>query len=229
MLYSGNVTNKDVDMERIFRAATLLGLASLAACGAAGPNPAHATSPVAGPIASGVDMLNGPAMSDEIHGVLPRGAEVLAVSQGDINADGRPDVVVALDSNADAAGARLPRSMLLFVRDAEGQLQLAARNDRIVPCAECGGSLGEPSIHLVSGPGSFMVRTEGGAGWLWSNEYSFEHSGNNTWQLVSVSRMSSHRVSHETSSSNRTADDFGQMDFVDFDPETIDDTALPRE
>lgn len=166
-------------------------------------------------------------MADEVRGLLPSGTEVLSLSRGDINADARPDVVVAVDGSS--GDAKTPRSILLFVRDAEGQLRLAARNDHIVPCAECGGSLGEPGVHLVSRSGSFVLRTEGGTGWHWSNEYSFEHAGSDRWQLVSVSRTRTHRTSHETSSSTRTPGDFGQVDFVDFNPETIDDTSLPRE
>src|SRR5690606_3805776 len=104
-------------MERVFRAIVFAGVATLAACGTVEPNEAHASSHVSRPSGPDVDTSIGPAVPDEIHGILPRGAEVLAVSRGDINADGRPDVVVAFDANPAGASPREPRSMVLLVRD----------------------------------------------------------------------------------------------------------------
>lgn len=216
-------------MERIFRAAAMAVLVMLAACGPVEANQDNATSSMAPP-ASGADVTEDPAAADEIRSLLPPDAHVLATSQGDINADGRPDMVVALDnaSGEDASGQR-PGSLLLFVRDAEGHLQLSARNDRIVPCASCGGSLGAPSIQLRSASGTFMLTAEGGTGWLWSNEYSFTHQGNNRWQLGSIARMATHRTSHETTLSKQAPADFGVVDFAEFDPETIEDGAWSEE
>jgi hypothetical protein len=163
---------------------------------------------------------DGLAAIDELQSLLPAGAEVLASSTGDIDGDLRPDMVVAVDLDP-RAGGDTPRSLLLFVRDTEGQLQLGARNDIIVPCAECGGSLGPPSILLDSGSSHFILRTEGGTGWLWSNEYAFRYSGNGRWQLESVREVASSRTSEETTSTRRTAQDFGSVDFVKFDPHAI--------
>lgn len=220
---------KEVDMERILRAAALAGLAALTACGTVEADRGDA-SPLATRPTSSVDPTDPAFAPDEILGLLPRDTNLLAFSQGDINADGRLDVVVALENSSETAASDLSsRSLQLFLRDAQGHLRLAATNSRIVPCETCGGLMGMPTILLETASGSFMLRTEGGTGWLWSNEYSFTHRGNNRWELASVVRMATHRVSHETTVSEHAQADFGVIDFVEFDPDTIEGKVQRRE
>lgn len=188
---------------------------ALAACGAGGLEDAapEALFPEA---SSGIGQR--PPSTDEFKGLLPSGSEILAVTRGDIDASGHPDVVLAVD---DSTPAEQPRSLLLLVRGDDGNLRLAARNDRIVPCHTCGGSMGEPSVHLDSDTGTFTLTTEGGTGWLWSNEYVFEHDGGDRWLLKTFTRMTSSRTTHESEQTILTSDDLGAIDFVEFDPEAI--------
>ena len=72
---------------------------------------------------------------------VPAGLEVLQAQPGDLNGDAYPDVVLALRQpqlaeEADGSAARL---LLLLLGQADGQYRLAARNDHVVMCAQCGG------------------------------------------------------------------------------------------
>ena len=185
-------------METVFRAVLLALALSLVAC---------ATSDA--------------SAAEDLGGVIPAGTRVLAVSRADVDADGRPDVVAVIEhGNVDGPGPQRSRSLVVYVPDGDG-LRLAARNDRIVPCGTCGGTLGEPSLYLDSEPGSFTLRTEGGSGSLWSNEYVFEFAGDGRWLLQSITHVTSSRTSNETDQSRLASDDFGRIDFVEFDPEVV--------
>lgn len=202
-------------MERIFRAAVVPGIALLVACGADRSDPGAADPPAA---------------MDDIASLIPAGAEVLAESRGDINADGVPDVVLALEQVPAEGGVSEPvRSLLLLVGSADGGLRSVARNDRIIPCATCGGSLGEPSIHLIAGDGAFTLVTEGGTGALWSNEYTFKHEGDSRWMLESIVETTHSRTGSENTRRALTPDEFGRLEFTAFDPRAFEEAGLGQE
>ena len=209
-----------MDME--FRAVMLAGALVLAACGATATGEDRSGVPGnQAPPTTAAHPREAEAL-DELLRASPQGSRILAAAHGDINADGTPDAVVALSHGADdGSHGEEFRSLLLLVRDTGGQLRLAARNDRIIPCRTCGGSLGEPSIHLDADSGSFMLRTEGGTGWLWSNEYLFRQANGDRWTLASIRESAQHRTSDEATSSELTAGDFGVIDFTGFDPATV--------
>ena len=201
-------------MERVFRAAVVLGIALLVACGADRSDPGSADPPA----------------MDDIASLIPAGAEVLAESRGDINDDGVPDLVLALEHVPAEGGASGPvRSLLLMVGSPDGGLRCAARNDRIIPCATCGGALGEPSIHLIAGDGAFTLVIEGGTGSLWSNEYAFRHEGDNRWTLESIIETTHSRTGSENTRRARTSDEFGQVEFSAFDPRAFEEPGLDQE
>lgn len=54
------------------------------------------------------------------------------------------------------------RDLLILIRNATGPLQKVAQNDKIVPCARCGGIAGDPFSYLQIGKDSFTAVSEGG-------------------------------------------------------------------
>jgi hypothetical protein len=202
-----------MDME--FRALGLAGVVLLGACGFTGAGGARAGGETT---QTASQMVANSPPTEEIASALPAGSIILVSSVGDIDVDGRPDVVVALETAS--AEPEASRSLVLLVRNGAGALEHAGQNDRIVPCAACGGSLGQPSIYLDAGRGFFQLRTEGGTGWLWSNEYLFRRQ-DGRWLLQSVVQVQHHRTSHEASSTTLTSSDFGEVDFADFDPASL--------
>ena len=75
-------------------------------------------------------------------------ARALCAAGADLNADGLRDYVLVLEKeDEDTTALSLSdaqRPLLVVVRRPGGTLHVAARNDRVVHCAACGGSFGDP-------------------------------------------------------------------------------------
>jgi hypothetical protein len=109
---------------------------------------------------------------------VPKGYQVLDFAVGDLDRDGRADAVLVLkkpDENEPKDGEDVPRPLLLLVRQADGRLKQARRNDRLVYCATCGGMMGDPYQGIEVAPGRFTVTHYGGSAWRWSAVYSFAY------------------------------------------------------
>jgi hypothetical protein len=114
-----------------------------------------------------------------------------------------------------------PRSMFVVTMSADKKPHLAARNDRVVFCKECGGIFGDPFLEVVAERNGFTVRHYGGSSWRWANEFTFRYSRRDrAWQLVKVVETSFHATDpeNETTDTYKPDRDFGKIDFIDFDP-----------
>ena len=151
--------------------------------------------------------------------------EVLEVATADLNRDGRPDYLIALQpAGAEEEGEldERPRPLLIVVRSADGTLELAARNDRAIFCRDCGGMMGDPFQGLDASPGRFTIRHYGGSAWRWSDETTFAWSRRDrSWQLVEVKTESFHASDPDNGESETLTPpkDFGKIDFREFDPD----------
>ena len=143
---------------------------------------------------------------------------VLAVEQGDLNRDGREDVVLVLEP----ADPEQPRPLLLLLRDADGTLKLAKRSAKAVSCRNCGGVMGDPFQGVHVEKGRFTVQHYGGSSWRWSANYTFGWSRRDqSWQLVRVEMTSFHASDpdSEETTVHTPPKDFGLIDVEEFDPE----------
>lgn len=155
---------------------------------------------------------------------------ILDAKPGELAGAGSDAVLVVLDPPG-SPGARLGegprRIVLVFLRDHSGAWRVAARNDRLVPCAQCGGIAGDPYSYATVGPAGFTIITEGGARAHWSNAYSFAwQPAQRTWTLQRVVRRITDRVTSRQASLVLTPDDFGVIDFADTDPAALPQVAL---
>lgn len=157
--------------------------------------------------------------------VLP-GTRALCAVGADLNTDGLRDYVLVLQKEKeDTAALGLPetqRPLLVVVRRPGGTLQVAARNDRVVYCAECGGVFGDPFEGVQAGPGTFTVLHYGGSAWRWRTDYTFRYAqGARAWRLTKVGELSYHTL--DPGKMEQTVfvspDDFGDIDLADFHPE----------
>ena len=171
------------------------------------------------------------AAMETVESFIPAGASLVASQTGDLNGDGIEDVVIVVDppSSEDVQVDDLPpRMTMLLIRDAEGRLRKASQNDLLVPCARCGGLMGDPFGYIRVRPDEFMVVVEGGARQRWSAEYSFRYSAQaNDWYLQKAERGAYDQISKERLSKTFTPEDFGQVSFADFDPSMIEEVVLP--
>lgn len=142
----------------------------------------------------------------------------LAIERGDLNRDGREDVVLVLEPQ----DPEQPRPLLILVRDAKGALKLAKRSAKAVFCRNCGGMMGDPFQGVVVEKGRFTIQHYGGSAWRWSSNFTFGWSRRDqSWQLVRVENTSFH--ASEPKPEEKTVHipprDFGLIDVTEFDPE----------
>lgn len=156
----------------------------------------------------------------EVRQLLPKGTQVLDWRSADLNADGRPDVLLIHEPVATADDG--PRTLLIALRQPDGRLTVVKRNDKVVYCRQCGGVFGDPYESIDVTKGRFSVNHYGGSNWRWSNSFSFAYSRrDDTWQLVRVDESSFHTSAPDKmkSRSYKPPRDFGKIDIADFDPD----------
>lgn len=165
-------------------------------------------------------------MPREVRPFIEQGTRPLALESADLNGDGLQDFVLVLERQkikpADPEIEEGQRPLLLLLREPNGALKLASRNDRIVYCSTCGGMMGDPFMGVVAGPKTFAVSHYGGSSWRWSNAYVFKYSRRDaTWQLVRVKEESFHASEPEKGKSKiyTPPRHYGKIGIADFDPE----------
>lgn len=158
---------------------------------------------------------------------VEKGKIAIALEVGDLNADGRKDAILVTsepvsenDKWEEGAGER---SVLILIREADGSLKLAARNDIVVYCRNCGGVFGDPFAGVTIRGTSFAINNYGGSNDRWSYTFTFNYSRrDNNWQLVRVVDESFHALDPKNTTKRRTytpPKDFGLINFTDFDPD----------
>ncbi|HEX6373974.1 MAG TPA: hypothetical protein VF006_33910 [Longimicrobium sp.] len=157
--------------------------------------------------------------------VLP-GTRALCAAGADLNGDGLRDYVLVLEKvDEDTAGSLLSqaqRPLLVVLRRPGGTLHVAARNDRVVYCAGCGGVFGDPFEGVEVGTATFTVLHYGGSAWRWRADYTFRYAPRaRTWRLTKVVELSYHTLDLDKMEETIfvAPDDFGDVDLADFHPE----------
>lgn len=206
--------------------------AVLAACTADTPSSAPAT-PDAAPQAAAPaatdpvkETVMPTLMSDDINQLVPAGMQLVDSVRGDLTGKGLDDalLVAALPTAPQAElGQGSPRSVLLLRNDGNGQLQVAARNDRLVPCERCGGIAGDPYAYSHIEGGHFTVSVSGGSRQRWASDYRFQYRAqDDSWQLASVIREVTDTVTGQNQRQQLDAAAVtGALSFADFDPASL--------
>jgi hypothetical protein len=166
-------------------------------------------------------------VQDEVKQFIEKGMIPIALETGDLNADGRKDFVLVTSprvpegSTYDEAGDGARQTMIL-VREASGGLTMAARNDNVAMCKNCGGVFGDPFAGVSIKGTRFTVSNYGGSNDRWAYDYTFEYSRRDkTWQLVRVEDTSFHAldpVRTEKKHVYTPPKNFALINFADFDP-----------
>jgi hypothetical protein len=162
----------------------------------------------------------------EVRPFVEAGTKAIALEAADLNGDGRGDFVLVLERENPAKDKDdFPvnqRPLLLLVRDADGRLAAAKRNERLVMCSQCGGVFGDPFEGVEAGRNTFTVNFYGGSNWRWKYSYRFNYSRlDRTWQLVRTEELSYHTSDPDKMKTRvfTPPRDFGKIDVADFDPE----------
>ena len=183
-----------------------------------------------GAVAQASGALATAALPPEVRPFVLPGTKAIGLERGDLNGDGRIDVVLVLELQKSRPGddeiREGQRPILILARQSDGTLVLAARNNAAAHCSTCGGVMGDPFMGIVVGSKTLTVSNYGGSGWRWSADYRFDYSRRDeAWQLVRVTESSFHASDPNTAKTTvrRPPKDFGKIGFADFDPKALQD------
>jgi len=165
---------------------------------------------------------------DEVKPFVTKGMIPIALETGDLNADGRKDFILVLSpivpegSTYDAAGDG-ERPTIVLLRDAGGTLSVAAHNDSVAMCKNCGGVMGDPFQGVEIKGTRFTVSNYGGSNDRWAYSYTFDYSRRDrTWQLVRVEESSFQALDPKRTERLKVytpPKDYGLINFSDFNPD----------
>lgn len=166
---------------------------------------------------------------NEVKPFVDGGRIPIALETGDLNADGRKDFILVVSEivpeDAQYEEGAGERSVLILIRDANNALSLAARNDLVAMCRNCGGAFGDPFEGVVIRGTRFTVMNYGGSADRWAYSYTFGYSRRDqNWQAVQVEE--SHFNTHDPDRTMKTRryappKHFGLIPFSDFDPDNF--------
>lgn len=161
---------------------------------------------------------------EDIHSLVPPGYAVLDTVTGDLNSDAHLDLIVVYKQSneeeisdvVDYPGKRL---LVIYTGIGEGAFELAARNENVVLCYDCGGIMGDPYRAVVARDGYFTVEHYGGSAWRWTRLITFKYSiQEKRWLLHKDGGESYHASEPENSTSHvKTVQDFGIIPFEKYD------------
>lgn len=166
---------------------------------------------------------------DEVKPFIEKGTIPIALETGDLNADGRQDLILVLSEIVpEGAGyeeGEGERSVLILARDANNALSVAGRNDLVALCKNCGGAFGDPFEGVVIKGTRFTVMNYGGSADRWSYSYTFAYSRRDrNWQIVRVEESNFHTLDPNRTMKTRIytpPKNFGLITFTDFDPDNF--------
>lgn len=130
---------------------------------------------------------------------IPEGYKIKDTAFGDLNDDGKMDVLMILvsvkeeDASYVDTSFELQRPLMILTQQTDGKLMLAKRNDNVVLCKQCGGVFGDPYAGLLIAGSSFEISFYGGSSWRWGDVYDFEWNNvKKTWVLDREEHSSFH-------------------------------------
>ncbi|MGJ7490473.1 hypothetical protein [Variovorax sp. ZT4R33] len=166
---------------------------------------------------------------DDLKVLATNGSKLLDAQIGDLTGQGNVAALVVLEHPAGdpSAGEGPLRTLLLVARDAHGKLRTLAQNDKIVPCARCGGVAGDPYSYSRVAPGRFTVVTEGGSREHWWNEFHFRYAPKvKAWVLHKAVRGVSDTTTGRKKQINLSEKTLGAIKLNDFDPSSLPQVKL---
>lgn len=149
---------------------------------------------------------------------IPSDYGLLDTATGDLNSDSYKDWILVLktigeDTAFDATEYKRP--LLILIGQANNTFTLAARNDNVVYCYQCGGMFGDAYNGLEIKKGIFIVHHFGGSNERWSNDITFKYSkSDKSWYLLKIVDKG-WSVFHldKVETTIRTKTDFGSVKF----------------
>lgn len=115
-----------------------------------------------------------PLSGVRVQDFIPRGYDTLdgGIAYGDLNKDGRSDIVLALQQHGDDTDP--PRLLIVLLRSDKGY-RLAGKSSSALLCKSCGGVYGDPFAALQIRNGILQIDHYGGSAWRWTVTQKFRY------------------------------------------------------
>jgi len=165
---------------------------------------------------------------DEVKLFVEKDMKAIALETADLNGDGTKDYILVTDKAGvkpeDEYTDESERSMLILVRGADGKLILAARNDLIARCKNCGGAYGDPFDGVEARRNGFIVSNTMGSRERSNESFQFNYSRRDkTWQLVRAVQSDYDTFKPKSLKTKILTPprNFGKINFAGFDPDNF--------
>lgn len=154
---------------------------------------------------------------------LPEGYTILDTATGDLNKDDLDDLIVLYrkineEETSDVVDNPEKRPLAIYLGVGLDTFRLAALNENVAYCYDCGGMMGDPYQAIVIKNGYFTVEHYGGSGWRWTRYVTFKYSPKEgMWYLYKDGGDSFHAGEPEKVTTNvMTVSDFGVVPFEEY-------------
>lgn len=151
--------------------------------------------------------------------MVPRGYRLLESLEGDLDADGIMDVLMAVEDESNTSqvfGEGAQRKLLICKGEADGRVKVVRESQEIIPCKTCGGVDGPYFELQTSRPGRFSVIVQGGSRERWTTQYDFSYDKpSNDWLLAAahISLMDSGQEDAEPTIRNVSVSEISERRF----------------
>jgi len=145
---------------------------------------------------------------------IPPGCDTLGMATGDLNKDGKEDIVLAIYDTAENTNMDAARLLVVLFKTDEGYM-LKAKSDQLLLCKGCGGVFGDPfALGGISiSKGVLSVSHYGGSAWRWSYIMKFRYQNNDLY-LIGKTDYSYWDVKHCDKYDEFAGTEFEETNFV---------------
>ena len=165
-------------------------------------------------------ICNSYAQNKKISKYIFPGYKILDTLSGDLNLDGRKDLLLILKVIAEdtMSFTEAQRPLLILIQNAGGSYYQAGRNNQVVLCKGCGGVFGDPYASITIKSGYFSIEHYGGSNWRWTDIATFHYDKKQKkWFLSRWGGDSFHTAEPEKKTTNiKTPKNFGVVEFEKF-------------
>ena len=106
---------------------------------------------------------------------IPADFSILDSASGDINKDGKKDLLLILKNSQEENIGDTLRPLLVLLGAGKESFELAARNDSVVLCKACGGVFGDPYAGITVKNSFFSIEHYGGSNLRWTRIITFRY------------------------------------------------------
>jgi hypothetical protein len=109
---------------------------------------------------------------------VPAGWKIETEAKGDVNGDGRADVVLVVQEEKAAEAKQRGHALIILTAQGDGSWKNAAVADRLLQCADCGGNMAELDVKAEKGA-IVVFQAQGNNGSSLTNEtyrFRFDHA-----------------------------------------------------